>query len=229
MSDKTEKAELTFDTLVKPTREQIKQLWAATKKPTIRLVAKIANKRGWKISAKTVDRWKHENWQEPPPRGGKSAAEKKLVRQTKEARKAMEALAATTPMKVNPAVQAAVDAAVNASTYQFSTLESLMGKSKAELKELAEKVLMAATIIVGENVCDKGAALSLIPKEVGHFVDSSGTAIKQIPSGDETVPNGNGDGAKVIEGTLTASTPPNPISDNIRAFMKRASANAGGA
>jgi hypothetical protein len=210
--------EIAFDKLVKPTRQQAKDLWYSTKEPSSRKVAALAKKRGWEVSAKTLARWHNQGWVEPV-HVPTSMAQKKLTRATRELRKAANDLTSIDALKANPAVQEALVAVKNAE-YKPRHLSDLLKLDKAQLKEAAEKILMATTIVIAEAVCEKASVVSLTPKEVGAFVESSNNAMKAIASGDEVPPNAGqpGDNATVIE---EVAAPPNPIADNIRKFKAK--------
>jgi len=209
------KPEIGFDKFVKPTREQAKDLWNSIKSPSSRKAADLARKRGWEISAKTFARWHNEGWVEKE-RKPASKAQKKITRATRELRKAANELTSTDELKANPLIQEAMQALKKAE-YEPRKLGDLLKLDKAELKDAAEKVLLATTIIVAEAVCEKASVISLTPQEVGKFVESGQNATKAIAPGDE-VP-----GAVKTE-TATDDPPvppPNPVTNEILAFKRK--------
>jgi len=211
-----EKTELTFDKLVKPTREQAKDLWHSMKEPSIRKAAALAKKRGWEISAKTFSRWRNQGWVEPP-KVKNSRPQNKITRATRELRKAAGELSSVEALRANPAVQEALQT-LKDNEYVPRNLKDLLLLDKANLKLEAEKVLLATTIIIAEAVCEKASVVSLTPKEVGAFVESGQNATKAIASGDE-VP---GENAKTVDSVaVETATPSNPIADNIAAFKRK--------
>lgn len=211
-----EKTELAFDTLVKPTREQAKDLWNSIKEPSIRKAAALAKKRGWEISAKTFARWKAQGWVEPP-KVKNTRAQNKLTRATRELRKAATDVSSIDALRANPAIQESLQALKDCD-YKGRTLTELLKLDKAALKLEAEKILLATTIIVGEAVCEKASVVSLTPREVGAFVESGQNAAKAIASGEEVA----GEATKPADvAAAEPVAPPNPVSDAVVAFKRK--------
>lgn len=215
--------EIAFDQLIKPTRDQIKDLWNATKKPSIRKVSELAARRGWAISPKTVARWHNEGWIEPV-KVPVSPAQRKITRATQALRKAANDLTDTDALKANPAIQEALKTLKKAE-YKPRSLRVLLDLDKAKLKEEAERVLLATTIVMAEAVCDKASVVSLTPKEVGAFIESSQNALKAIASGNETPPQQGSDpavpGDRAVTIIDTTAAPPNPVAESILAFKRK--------
>lgn len=170
-----------------PTPEQVGRVWNALANPTVRSVADKMTQIGWKISFKTVSRYQRAGFISSPlaRAAGKVAGSeifsnkvREKQRSQKQVRakvaKATEQIAKTPPLKDSPemaAVRVALDEARKPDEMVGDDFEKLMQKSTLELKEQFSKTTMVAGIMLAEAVIRRREALSLLPKEVGCFLN----------------------------------------------------------
>lgn len=223
---------ITFDNIGgMPSPEQVGTIWNSMPQASTRKVAEKMTNMGWKISAKTVARYQAAGFVSLPPGKKPKNAEKQGDKRARE--KLVEAatrIDQLSAMHASPEMAAVKDVLREArdpnKNLTCSNFDDLMKKGTLELKEQFAKTTMAAGIMLGEAVIARREALSLLPKDVGSFLnDMSQVADNLKLTGDDIV-NGDktpGDGAKVINGTVADSEPTtSSLSARIHQFRKAA-------
>jgi hypothetical protein len=225
--------EVPFAHLGRPTVDVVQRVWNEHPDPSVRTVAELLTNRGFKISFRTVARWKKNDWASDSNGGGrKSISEDQhvpgVVRQ--QIRSELE--------KVDPATVAEANQIGNAGGLQSAiegggltdqdyariekSIKELATKDLNELKALQEKERTIMNIVLIREATRKGHVMVLIPKDtsslIGALSDDARISMPPAPI-EPPAPERNGYDAKLIEGrTIEAS----PLSQAIRAVREKA-------
>jgi hypothetical protein len=218
----------------KPSVEQVKAAWESMRSPTSRDVGDLLNSNGYKISYRTVARWKKNNWLGDGKTGKASLSEqqhapgdvRKMVRsalQTMDQATVDEANKIAAEGGPAPAVTSAEDPAVQRS---LDRLAELVPFSLTDLYGLHERTRVAMNIVMMEEAMRKANILTTIPKDLSHFVHSFTEASKASSSVTQPIEHPaeqprNGSDAKLIEGTVIELS---PLAKAIRAAKEKAMA-----
>lgn len=198
-----------FGSLGKPSRADAKAVWDAMPSPSIRKVVDHMQRRGWKATVSTIQRWSVDNFIEPDP--GKNP--KKAVDTAKKAnRKAKEAVTKLTdlaPVHNSPELKEAI-------AFEPSQIKALVTETKESLKDKLDRLTMAVSIVALEQFALKAHALVLMPKDCGAFLGSMAEVATAMKAG-EVKP---GDGKDPINLTANPEKPANALSDKIAQFRK---------
>lgn len=218
-----DKAEIGFDQIGgMPTPEQTGTVWNSMPNASIRNVAEKMTHMGWKISAKTVARHREKGFVSDPdgkkPKNGQQKSHdtrRKLV-------DAADKVAALAAMKDSPELATVREVLANSKQPEhfltYSSFDDLMQKKTLDLKEQFSKTTMAAGIMLAEAVIARREALSLMPKDVGSFLnDMSEVADNLKLTGDDVAK----DELKVIEVVADGPTT-SALSSKIAQFRKAA-------
>lgn len=206
-----------------PTPEQVGTVWNSMANASIRNVAERMTRMGWKISPKTVARHREKGFVSGPegkaPKNGKQKeydARRKLV----DAADKVSGLAA-----MNDSPELATVREILAHSKQpeqfltYSSFDDLMKKGTLDLKEQFSKTTMAAGIMLAEAVIARREALSLMPKDVGSFLNDMSEVADNLKLTGDDVASGQ---PKVIDAVPLDEVPSSALSSKIAQFRKAA-------
>lgn len=227
--------EIEFGSLGEPTAEQIGTIYNSMSNASTRNVAKKMNQLGWKVSPSKVSRAKRDGFvtikgkrPKTEAKNGNTPAYKARTALAK-ATERVEQLSGMQGSKELEAVREALAAAATEEEVAPSKFDDLMKQSTLQLKEQFSKTTMAAGIMLAEAVILRRVALSLMPKDVGSFLnDMSQVADNLKLTGDDVVkePPVDPKNMRVIDGTLADGPPTSVLSQRITQFRKAAGATA---
>lgn len=222
-----------FEHLGRPTVEQVERVWNDHPAPSARKVCEMLNQRGFKISWRSVLRWKNNGWASAPDGGGvKTIAEDQHTPAPVKQHIRAE-LGKLDPATVHEANQTAaagglVEAIAGGGlkdddiTRIAKRITELSGETRAALLEKQETARIVMNIVLMEEATRRAHVMTLIPKDTSAFVESFTDASKALPPMapiEPVEPARNGDNARLIEGTATEMS---PLSQAIRAVREKA-------
>lgn len=187
-----------FEAQGAPPREVAKQVWEDMGHPGARPLGKELEKRGWKVSWRTLARWKIDgNWigaTLPPP----------LER----------------PYEASGKVVEIVQAAVRDEVEIIDTrIKELLVMSEAELDRVEQKSRKILNIVLTEVAARRANVLMLIPKDTGVFIQAMTEASKAMLTGGIDQNPAVGD-PRVINGNVVDMIPETPLQQAIRKFKR---------
>ena len=224
-----------FEPQGKPTVEQVKTVWNAHPDPSARNVAALLEKRGFKISYRTVARWHANDWLES---GGKGMAaigrdQHAPAAVQGELRAALDSLPQASVDEANQiraagGLQAAIEGG-QLKDVDYERIEKrkaeLAAMTPAQLLEQQEKARTIMNIVIMEEATRKAHVMALIPKDAGSFLSDAADAAKASPVLAPIEPadeRGDGSDAKLIQGN--AGTELSALSQAIRRVRDQVSA-----
>jgi hypothetical protein len=230
--------EVKFEAKSRPTVGQVERVWNDHPAPSARSVCDLLNQRGFKISWRTVARWKKNNWIADPAGGGKKSIAEDQHTPAPVKEQIREILAGMDPEVVAEANRIAaaggsIGAAIEGGGLKdadYARIEALMtelnSKSISELRELQEKERAILNIVLMREAARKAHVMTLIPKDtsalVAAFTEEGRTLAAPAPIqpvGDPKL-NGHSNG-HAIEGEFRVV---NPVSDAIGKFLAKENA-----
>ena len=227
--------EVKFGHLGRPTVDQVKRIWDEHPDPSLRKVADLMRNRGFKISFKTVERWKANNWVATPRGGGCKKIDTDqhtpapVKHQIRAELKKMDP--ATVDEANNIAAAGGLESAIEGGGLTDAdyariekSIKELATKDLNELKALQEKERTIMNIVLIREATRKGHVMVLIPKDtstlIGALSDDARISMPAPPI-EPPMPERNGFDAKLIEGRAVEMS---PLSQAIRAVREKATA-----
>lgn len=222
-----------FEHLGRPTVEQVERVWNDHPAPSARKVCELLNQRGFKISWRSVLRWKNNGWAAAPDGGGvKTISEnqhtpapvKQFIR---DALQKMDTATVDEANQISAAggIQAAVEGG-NLTDVDYARIETsikdLATKDLNELKLLQEKERTIMNIVLIREATRKANVMILIPKDTSSLVGVLSDDAKVLPPAqpiEAPEPVRNGNDAKLIEGRAIEMS---PLSQAIRSVREKA-------
>jgi hypothetical protein len=166
-----------------PTREQVKNVWEGTPNPTVRSIAEIMQAAGFKISFRTVARWKEQGWREDIQKDGSVPLREKAKRKPPALRLVMQNEIAKIPAEtVAEADKIAATGEIQLTDLDLNRIDkrikALAPKKAEDLMELQDRTRTIMNIVLMEEAMRKANVLVLMPKDVGSFVNDVALASK---------------------------------------------------
>ncbi len=231
--------EVKFESLGRPTVAQVERVWNDHPAPSARGICDLLKRRGFKISWRTVARWKKNNWVADAKGGGKKTIAEDQHTPAAVKDQIREGLAGMDPEAVAEANKIAaagggIGAAIEGGGLKdsdYARIEALMrdlsNKTIGELREMQEKERAIMNIVMMREAARKAHVMTLIPKDTSALVGAFTEEAKAVsapapiqPVGESSKLNGNG---HAIEGEFRVV---NPISDAIGKFLAKENAVA---
>lgn len=173
-----------FTATAVPTVEQVKAVWLAMEqshengegqKPSTHLVSAEMKKRGWKVSASTVSRYKRRDWTPCRVSGPKTKAEKAQVRDVKSA---FKGVAKQLPPEEKEALESTVEKIMAApktpdeAEKEEAEIKELHALNKGELGALSAKENVILNVLLARRAQRRVNLLALIPKDTSSLVSA---------------------------------------------------------
>lgn len=218
-------ADLDFTAVTKPTVEQVRFVWSTMTKPSCRKVVDELERRGAKISFKTVARYVATEFAPRRAVGPKtrlagtslSPEEKTMVAAQSDSKAAETIIGGP---EITPKEAAAID----------EDIVELKKLDLPQLKEMQEKDRLIFNIMLMRHGARRAGMLVLIPKESSALMASTTEAadsLSMIPMGQPMqTPALNGHGGNGAMLDVTPNAPINPVSAAIAHFRKKSGAAA---
>lgn len=222
-----------FEHLGRPTVEQVERVWNDHPAPSARKVCELLNQRGFKISWRSVLRWKNNGWASAPDGGGvKTIGEDQhvpgAIRQSIRVElQKMDPATVDEAKQISAAggLQAAVEGG-NLTDVDYARIEAsikdLATKDLNDLKLLQEKERTIMNIVLIREATRKANVMILIPKDTSSLIGALSDDARVLPPAqpiEPPMPERNGSDAKLIEGRAVEMS---PLSHAIRAVREKA-------
>lgn len=206
-----------FEPQGKPTVEVVRRAWDEHPAPSVRKIADLLERRGYKISFRTVLRWKTNNWSSNPHGGGRKTISEDqhvpgAIRQGIRAELGKMDPATVDEANKTAAAGGLVNAIAGGGLKEddieriAKRITALSTETKAVLLEKQETARLVMNIVLMEEAARRAHVMTLIPKDTSAFVESftdASKALAPMAPIEPVEPMRNGSDAKLIEGTAT--------------------------